>query len=51
MFAAIFERLVCLFCLCALFSISLFCLFVEGFVLSACFFEPRCEMFGPSIGV
>jgi hypothetical protein len=51
MSAAVFECLVCLFGLGALLSMSSFGLFVYGFGASACFFEPRCEMFSPSIGV
>ncbi len=51
MFAAVFERLVCLFCVCALFSMCPFDSFVTGFVLSTGLLEPRREMFCPSVWV
>ena len=51
MFAAVFERLVCLFCVYALLSICPFGSFVTGFVLSTGFLEPRREMFCPSVRV
>ena len=51
MFAAVFERLVCLFGVCALFSMCPFDSFVTGFVLSTGFLKPGREMFCPSVWV